>query len=97
MAPAINIRLYVTTAAADMQSFEGEDRPLDASDPEASIARAENIDPTVKDRLLAVPGVQLIYGRPDIKGIVGTEIAEARGAVGITGAYPVFSFPAMSR
>ncbi|KAJ7864414.1 ferric reductase NAD binding domain-containing protein [Mycena leptocephala] len=89
MAPAINIRLYVTTAAADTQSFEGEDRPLDASDPRhlnpnPSIARAENIDPTAKDRLLAVPGVQLIYGRPDIKGIVGTEIAEARGAVGIT-------------
>ncbi|KAJ7837438.1 ferric reductase NAD binding domain-containing protein [Mycena leptocephala] len=96
MAPAIDIRLYVTTAAADTQSFEGEDRPPGASDPEApgptvvgtdpnpSIARAENIDPTAKDRLLAVPGVQLIYGRPDIKGIVGTEIAEARGAVGIT-------------
>jgi hypothetical protein len=103
MAPAIDIRLYVTTAAADTQSFEGEDRPPGASDPEApgptvvgtdpnpSIARAENIDPTAKDRLLAVPGVQLIYGRPDIKGIVGTEIAEARGAVGITGGCLVFS------
>ncbi|KAK6980774.1 Ferric/cupric reductase transmembrane component 1 [Favolaschia claudopus] len=94
--PAIDIRLHVTTAVEDTQSFEGEDRPSQAqpadaefaggktvvgTDPNPNIARAEKIDPTAKDRFLAVSGVQLIYGRPEIKAIIQTEI-KAPGARG---------------
>ncbi|KAJ7876886.1 ferric reductase NAD binding domain-containing protein [Mycena olivaceomarginata] len=93
--PAIDIRLHVTTAAEDTQSFEGEERSSVGTDPEAGvgtvvgtdpnpgIARAEKMDPTAKERLLAMPGVNLIYGRPGIKDILDTEIAGARGSVGI--------------
>ncbi|KAJ6525947.1 hypothetical protein B0H19DRAFT_970901 [Mycena capillaripes] len=93
--PTIDIRLHVTTAPEDTQSFEGEERSSVSTDPEAAgstvgtdpnpgIARAEKIDPAAKGRLLAAPDVKLIYGRPDIKGIVGTEIAQARGAVSVS-------------
>lgn len=99
--PAIDIRLHVTTAAEDTQSFEGEERSSVGTDPEAGvgtvvgtdpnpgIARAEKMDPTAKERLLSMPGVNLIYGRPGIKDILDTEIAGARGSVGINGAHIV--------
>ncbi|KAF7337153.1 Ferric/cupric reductase transmembrane component 1 [Mycena venus] len=94
--PVFEIRLHVTTAPEDTQSFEGEERSSVVTDPEAAagtvvgtdpnpgIAHAEKMDPTAKERLLAVPGVSLIYGRPDIKGILETEIKErAGGAVSV--------------
>ncbi|KAJ7239619.1 ferric reductase NAD binding domain-containing protein [Mycena haematopus] len=94
--PVIDIRLHVTTAPEDTQSFDGKDRSSVTTDAEAAgactvvgtdpnpgIARKEQMDPTAKERLLAVQGVSLIYGRPDIKGVLQTEIAEARGAVSV--------------
>ncbi|KAJ6471915.1 iron reductase [Mycena sanguinolenta] len=94
-APIIDIMLHVTTAPEDTQSFDGKDRASVATDAEAvvgtvvgtdpnpGVARAEKIDPTAKERLLALRGVNLIYGRPDIKRILDTEIAQTRGAVSI--------------
>ncbi|KAF8160384.1 ferric reductase NAD binding domain-containing protein [Mycena galopus ATCC 62051] len=77
-APVIDVRLHVTTAAEDAQSLEG--RSSVSTDAEAT---AGTIDPTAKERLFALQGVSLIYGRPEIKGILDRVIAEARGAVSI--------------
>ncbi|KAF8177495.1 ferric reductase NAD binding domain-containing protein [Mycena galopus ATCC 62051] len=71
-APVIDVRLHVTTAAEDAQSLEG--RSSVSTDAEATAGT---------ERLLALQGVSLIYGRPEIKGILDRVITEARGAVSI--------------
>ncbi|KAK7018473.1 Ferric/cupric reductase transmembrane component 1 [Favolaschia claudopus] len=88
-APVIDIRFHVTSAAEDTQSFEGEKRPASsASTAEAgaggdshqsSIMNPEKIHDAERDRLLGLPGVQLIQGRPNVGEIVDTEITDARG------------------
>ncbi|KAF7373154.1 Ferric/cupric reductase transmembrane component 1 [Mycena sanguinolenta] len=100
-APDVEIRLHVTTAPEDTQSFDGEDRASRTdSDAEVApgavvgtdVARAEKIGPTTKKidptakakvRMLGMKGVNLVYGRPDIQGILGAEIARANGAVSV--------------
>ncbi|KAJ6471914.1 iron reductase [Mycena sanguinolenta] len=91
-APTIDIMLHVTTAPEDTQSFDGSSVATDAeavvgtvvgTDPNPGVARAEKMDPKAKERLLALRGVNLIYGRPDIKRILDAEIAQTRGAVSV--------------
>ncbi|KAJ7737766.1 iron reductase [Mycena maculata] len=82
----IDIRLHVTAAPEDTQSFES-DRSSILTDPELASGTdlgTEKVDSTPKQRLLALPGVRLVQGRPDIKAILQTEIDAARGAVSIS-------------
>ncbi|KAJ7472575.1 iron reductase [Mycena latifolia] len=91
----IDVRLHVTTAAEYTQSFEGEERSSTAPDPERAEGTATDSDPEIvsvekanlnsatKHRLLTLPGVTLILGRPDIPSILASEIDGARGAISI--------------
>ncbi|KAF7333695.1 FAD-binding FR-type domain-containing protein [Mycena venus] len=81
-APDIDIRLYVTTAAEETQTFDGEEcssvatgpevaaETVVCKDPNQAIARAEKMDPSATQRLLTAPRENLIYGRPDIEAIL---------------------------
>ncbi|KAJ7111813.1 ferric reductase NAD binding domain-containing protein [Mycena epipterygia] len=91
---AVDIRVHITSAPEDTQSFDGEDRSSVPTDPELAegttgsdsdpaIASIEKNDSLKKNRLLALPNVQLVQGRPDIKAILTSEIEGTSGAISI--------------
>ncbi|KAJ7041849.1 ferric reductase NAD binding domain-containing protein [Mycena alexandri] len=86
----IEIKLHITSAPEDTQVQSLDADSSVASDLEAAAAtigtdEKVSSNPTVKAHLLELPNVNLIYGRPDIGGILGGEIAAAaRGAVSIS-------------
>ncbi|KAJ7082388.1 iron reductase [Mycena belliarum] len=83
----IDLRLHVTTASEYTQSVDGEDAEravgVAASDSDPEIVPVEKSHSTEKQRLLSLPGVSLVQGRPDLRSILQTEIDGARGAVSI--------------
>lgn len=94
---AVDIRVHITAAPEDTQSFDGKDRSSVPTDPELAggttgsdsdpaIASIEKTDFPKKNRLLALPNVQFVQGRPDIKAILTSEIEGTSGAIGINGA-----------
>ncbi|KAJ6518002.1 ferric reductase NAD binding domain-containing protein [Mycena vitilis] len=87
---AIDVRLHVTTAPEDTQSLDGsvltDAEACVGADPIPTAEKLKiNAATTAneRDRMLAIPSVKLVYGRPDVADILGHEIERARGEVGV--------------
>ncbi|KAJ7289425.1 iron reductase [Mycena rebaudengoi] len=76
----VDIRLHVTASTEDTQFLDGDS--IATSDPELGTVES---DPStgLKERLLEFPVVKLSQGRPDIPGILNTEIVGARGSLSV--------------
>ncbi|KAJ6533461.1 ferric reductase NAD binding domain-containing protein [Mycena sp. CBHHK59/15] len=77
---SFDIRLHVTAAPADTQSFASDSAVTDPEAPATPTTPVKNIS---ESKLLAFPGVQVLAGRPDVRAILDGEIERAMGAVSV--------------